>query len=122
MRAVLIFVLCAAPCFGQGVVQLQGGGSSFEGNGGGITLFGRNSETHFSAGVLNGRFAYGASEEFEFHGWDVTGGDKQFALTSGQMYLSTPVRGVSAFRRRPFACKDIVKTTGRLLGYLGQHC
>jgi len=57
MRAVLIFVLCAAPCFGQGVVQLQGGVSSFSGDGGGFVIFGPNAETHFSSGIINNRFA-----------------------------------------------------------------
>lgn len=124
MRAVvqLVLLMLWSPAISAQTLEVQGGGSDFLGNGGGLVLYGPNSETRFSAGVLNGRFAYGASEEFEFNKWDVTVGDRQFNLTGGQMYLATPVRGVSATRIHPFGCKDIVKATGTLLGYLGQHC
>jgi hypothetical protein len=123
MRFISILVLLLLPgnLHGQ-TVELQGGVSDFLGNGGGVVIYGPNSETRFSAGVLNGRFAYGTSTEFEMHKWDVIVGDRQFALTGGQMYLSVPVRGISVSRTRPFSCEDIVRSTGTLVGYLGKKC
>jgi len=126
MRLALIFMLCVAPCFGQGVVQLQGGASSFSGNGGGLVIYGPNSETHFSAGVINNHFAYSAAENFMFHDWEIGVGDNQFAITGGQFYLSAPVRGISLTRKRPYACRNDVRIpTARrvaIAGYTGKRC
>ena len=119
MRLAIIFALLAAPCYGQGVVQLEAGASNFIGNGGGAVLYGKNGETHLSAGVINGRFVYSASEEFAFHGWDVTAGDSQFTVTGGQFSLNTPIRGVSLVRKN-IACKQVKKEGP--IGYVGQRC
>src|SRR5207302_5628963 len=126
MRLALIFALLTTPCFGQGVVQLQGGASNFIGNGGGFVVYGPNGETHFSAGVINHHFAYSTAENFMFRDWEVDVGDNQFAISGGQMSLNTPIRGISLTRKRPFACHDEVqKEAGRSLsavGYLGKRC
>src|SRR5216684_2190345 len=95
VRLVLILALLTTPCFGQGVVQLSGGASNFIGNGGSVVLYGPNGETHFSAGVIGGHFAYNAAENFMLRNWEVGVGDNQFTVTGGQISLVAPVRGIS---------------------------
>lgn len=98
--AIFGLLLLAPSLRAQSVVELSGGVSNLFGSGGGFVLYGPGGETHFSAGIINGRFAYNAAENFMFHEWEVGLGDNQFAITGGQMYLNAPVRGVSLTRRR----------------------
>jgi hypothetical protein len=123
----LALLLFGTPSFAQSVAQVSGGASNYIGNGGSVVLYGPNGETHFSAGVINGHFTYNAAENFMLREWEVGVGDDQFAITSGQMSLNAPVRGISLTRKRPYACHDDVRTpatAGRvgLVGYVGQRC
>lgn len=114
-----LLLICVSATPGQ-TVEINGGGSNFLGSGGGITLFGPNSETHLMAGILNDSVVYAADTEFELHKWDITVGDQQFFLTTGQLALTTPVRGMSFRRERGFSCKP--KTQKNVAGYQGQNC
>lgn len=81
------------------VIELQGGVSNSLGEGGGFTFYSPNLESRFTAGVSRGRFTYAASEHTEYRKWDLVLGDNMFALSSGQLALSAPVRGLSAYRK-----------------------
>lgn len=111
--SVVILMLCFPNVSqSQSVAEIQGGASNFLGNGGGFLLHGPNSETKVSAGVINGKFASSVSVHFEYRKWDVVLGDNMFGLTSGQMSLSAPIRGISAYRT--WGKNDIHLFTGAL--------
>lgn len=93
----LLMLMIAFPAYAQ--IQVQAGASSFMGTGGGVVIYAPNSETSASGGVYGGKAYYSISERFMLDKFDVVVGDRFFSLTSGQMGLSVPVRGLSAILR-----------------------
>lgn len=82
VRVCLCILLFGLPASAQ-VLLLSGGTSTLLGGSGGqITAFFPESTVSASAGFANGHFVFGASDIFQFHGWDVTAGDKDSATRS----------------------------------------
>lgn len=97
---ILVLFAFAASVKAQTIAEVQAGASNYIGSGGGFVLYGPSGETHFSAGTVNGKFVYNTSQRFEFRKWEVYAGDYQLPLTTGQLSLTAPVRGLSFIKRQ----------------------
>lgn len=100
LRFLICFLLVAAPVRAQ-VVQAQAGASSlFNATGGSVNLFFPNSELSFGVGVSGGKLVAGASDQFDFHSWEVTAGDRQLFFSGEGTGLTLATRGLYAQRKR----------------------
>lgn len=94
LRVCLCVLLLGVSASAQ-VLQLSGGRSTLlNGTGGEITAFFPESTLSASAGFANGHFVFGASDAFEFHGLDVTAGDKNFGYSFDGTGLGVSTRGL----------------------------
>jgi hypothetical protein len=94
LRVCLCVLLLGVPASAQ-VLQLSGGRSTLlGGTGGEITAFLPESTVSASAGFANGRFVFGASDTFKFHGLDVTAGDRNFGYSFDGAGLGVSTRGL----------------------------
>jgi hypothetical protein len=95
---ILILFFLAVPVQAQ-VVELAGGSSTlYQSSGALATIHFPNSTMMVSAGTANGRLGLGFADAREFHGWDISVGDKQFSTADGGSALGIMVRGLSATR------------------------
>lgn len=117
MRRVLIIAVLCLPAIAQ-TIELQGGQSTLLGaSGGGAELYLPGHDAKLGLGVVDGRFRFGASDQFSFRGFDVTAGDSSFAYSAGGAGgLGIQSRGLTITRQSPdTALSAFVGATG--LGY-----
>src|ERR1700694_2131231 len=94
LRVCLCVLLFGVPASAQ-VLQLSAGRSTLlGGTGGEVTAFFPESTLSASAGFANGRFVFGASDTFKFHGLDITAGDKNFGYSFDGAGLGISTRGL----------------------------
>jgi hypothetical protein len=101
-RAAIIVLLFSLPAIAQ-TIELQGGQSTLLGaSGGGAEIYLPNSDVKLGAGVVDGRFAVGASDTFSFRGATITAGDSAFSYSAGGVGgLGIAVRGLTITRQSP---------------------
>ncbi len=99
LRALLISLLFSIPASAQ-VFQIAGGDSTLmQGAGGAITTYLPNQTITTGAGIADGRFAFGASDQFLFRGLTVTAGDNNFGYSvDGAGGVGLTSRGISISR------------------------
>ena len=94
LRVCLCVLLFGIPVDAQ-VLQLSGGSSTLlGGTGGEITAFFPESTLSASAGFAGGHFVFGASDTFQFHGLEVTSGDRNFGYSFDGAGLGVSTRGL----------------------------
>jgi hypothetical protein len=115
--AVAFLILLALNASAQ-VVELQAGTSTLlNASGAGANIYLPNSTATIGAGIVDGRFAFGASDTFSFHGYQITAGDSSFAFSAGTAGgLGIATRGLEIARRSPDS--DVAAFVGATgLGY-----
>ncbi len=106
------------------IVEVNAGASTvYQAEGASVTLHFPQSAMTFGGGFSNGHFRLGASDEFSFHGWNVTAGDNFLSLSTASAGLAIPTRGVSITRRGRKLCDGEIPIRRRpaLFGY-GAPC
>lgn len=99
IRVAIISLLLAIPAQAQ-IFAVSGGSSTLmSATGGQVTAYLPGSTSSVSVGEFNGNVLAGASEEFLFHGWDTTVGDKELTLLAGNEGVTESFIGASVTRR-----------------------
>lgn len=94
-----VLLLAAGAARGQ-VIQVTGGASTlFDAEGAGATLMLPGNTSQAGVGLQAGRFVYGASDSFNWRGNDFTLGDSQLNFSTGEVGLTTALRGVEISRK-----------------------
>lgn len=98
MRRFLFALLLVSAARGQ-VLQLTGGDSSLYGAAGaGVTAYFPNQTAYLGAGFAQGHFAFGVSDTFQSHGYEITAGDKAFSFSFDGAGAGLQTRGLSIQR------------------------
>ena len=98
MRILILVTILATPLHGQ-IFKFDAGSSTlFGASAAQVTAFFPNNTASVSAGDYAGHFLFGASEEFQFHGWQIDAGDRQISLMAGNEGLFASFVGTSLTR------------------------
>lgn len=115
MRLATTLALLLAATFAPAqVLELTGGQSTLQsGAGAGVRAYFPNHTVYLGGGFVDGRFALGLSDSFQFRKWDVTAGDQNFGGSLDASGSAIQARGLSIGR------KSAKQTTQFFLGSTG---
>jgi len=98
LRFITLLLFFVGTASGQTLLLSGGASTLYGGSGASVTAYMPQATVTASAGFADGRFVFGASDRFQWHGLDATAGDSAFGFSFDGAGLGVQVRGVAVQR------------------------